>query len=58
MHCTTYDSSYSEKTQAFTERKCDDPNCEFCASRPAKHPADCDCLENDLGEFLALLEAL
>lgn len=46
-HCGTkksynpvYDAMFCKKCDAWCESKCNDPNCEFCSSRPEK-PSDC-----------------
>ena len=31
-----YDAYYDEETGEWTESKCDDPTCEYCAERPEK----------------------
>lgn len=31
-----YDAYYDESTGEWTESKCDDPTCEYCANRPDK----------------------
>jgi hypothetical protein len=32
-----YDAYYNQKTNEWTESKCDDPTCEYCVNRP-EHP--------------------
>jgi len=35
VYSEEYDAYYNEKTNEWTEDKCDDPACGFCINRPA-----------------------
>lgn len=35
-----YDAFYCELCNKWLEKKCDDPNCEFCKQRPDKPPKE------------------
>lgn len=35
-----YDAYYNQKTNEWTESKCDDPTCKYCANRPERPLVD------------------
>jgi hypothetical protein len=37
VYSKEYDAYYNQKTNEWTESKCDDPTCEYCINRP-EHP--------------------
>jgi len=39
-YCEKYDV-WVDENDNFLEKRCSDPNCEYCGKRPNKHPDDC-----------------